>query len=123
MLLEDNYYKVYPMHVDGDTSVSYRIALLPECDIYRGHFPGRPVCPGACSIEIIKECVMAWTKKCLSVSFIKQCRFVAILTPGQGKELDLKLDIVPTGDGYAVNARLADEEQTYVEFKGNMTCV
>ena len=56
MLLRNNYYKVYSAHYGAEDAL-FHVALLPGCDVYRGHFPGRPVCPGACNIEMMKECV------------------------------------------------------------------
>lgn len=45
MLLENNFYHVVGKSADNQKTV-YTIELLPDCDVYRGHFPGRPVCPG-----------------------------------------------------------------------------
>lgn len=46
MWLKDHYYKVLTRRVSDGCTV-FRIVLLPDCEVYRGHFPGHPVCPGA----------------------------------------------------------------------------
>ena len=66
MWLKDHYYKVLTRRVSDGCSV-FRIVLLPDCEVYRGHFPGHPVCPGAFNIQMMKECAMEVLKaKCIA---------------------------------------------------------
>lgn len=123
MVLEDYYYQTYSIHTDGATSMQARIGFLPDCDIFRGHFPGRPVCPGACNIQIIKNCVMKLTGQSLRISSIRQCRFTALATPDKCQAVDVQIAIERTAGSYVVKATMADEHQTYVEYKGEMTIV
>lgn len=119
MLFENKYYKILDANVDGLDAV-YRIALLPDCDVYRGHFPGNPVSPGVCNIETIKECAMLLTGKKLQISTIKQCRLTAVASPALCPEVDVTLSLLPTDKGFAVTASIADAERTYMEYKGEM---
>ncbi len=119
MLFENKYYKILDAKVDGLDAV-YHIALLPDCDVYRGHFPGNPVSPGVCNIETIKECAMLLTGKRLQISTIKQCRLTAVASPALCPEVDVTLSLLPTDNGFAVTARIADAERTYMEYKGEM---
>jgi 3-hydroxyacyl-[acyl-carrier-protein] dehydratase len=36
-------------------SVSAVLAIDQQNDIFNGHFPGQPVVPGACMLQIVKE--------------------------------------------------------------------
>lgn len=104
--------------------MTLHIAFLPDCDIFRGHFPGRPVCPGACNIQLIKELAMRLTGHKLCASIIKQCRFTALITPDTCPEADVQINISRHDEySYTVTARIYNEGQTYVEFKGDMTIV
>ena len=47
MLLENKYYQIKEMKMNQQEGI-FRLRLLPDCDIYRGHFPSNPVCPGVC---------------------------------------------------------------------------
>ena len=124
MKFEDYYYKVYSMHTDWTYSMTEHIAFLPGCDIFGGHFPGHPVCPGACNIQLIKDVAQRLTGHKLLVSAIRQCRFTALLTPDTCPEVDVQVDITArTEAGYSITAHISDERQTYVEFKGDMTIV
>ena len=120
MLLRNNYYKVYSAHYGADDAL-FHVALLPGCDVYRGHFPGRPVCPGACTIEMMKECVEEAVGKCVSIVFIKQCRFTSLASPDVCPELDLRLHFQVLGEGrFLLTATLSDAGITYMEFKGEI---
>lgn len=99
----------------------FRLHLLPDCDIYSGHFPGHPVCPGVCHIETIKECAMRLTGKELSIASIRQCRFLSMATPSACPEVDVTIGVIPVEGGFKVTARMSEGVKVYVEFKGLMT--
>ena len=120
MLLEEKYYRVLAQKRDGLHGV-FHIALLRDCDVYRGHFPGRPVSPGVCNIETIKELTMALTGKSLCIQHIKSCRFTAVASPDICPEVDVEITVVPSREGYAVAAIIRDAKATYLELKGEMT--
>ena len=119
MLLENKYYKIINTKVDGLSAVS-RIVLLPACDVYRGHFPGNPVCPGVCNIETIKECAILLAGRKLQISTIRQCRLTAVASPALCPEVDVTVSLLPTDRGFTVTAKIADAERTYMEYKGDM---
>lgn len=120
MKLEDNYYKLISMHCDGMNGV-FHIALRSDCDVYHGHFPGHPVCPGVCNIQTIKECAEHLTGKQLHIDSIRRCRLTAVVTPATCPELDIKIDLLSTKNGYGITAILSDAQRIYMEYKGEMT--
>lgn len=119
MRLERYYYDLLDEYYDADGGV-FRIALRPECDIYAGHFPGNPVCPGVCNIQVIKECAERLVGKRLHPCYIRQCRLTAVARPTACREFVVKINLTSTETGYAVVATMADVEQTYMEYKGEM---
>ena len=98
--------------------------MLPDCDIYRGHFPGNPVCPGVCGIEMVKELAMRMTGKKLFFRDIKRCRLTAIASPEICPEQEVTINIGPEKEGRSsINASITDSQKTYMEYKGEMTYV
>ena len=122
MLLENSYYKIIGRSGEGLDAV-FRVALLPDCEVYKGHFPGNPVSPGVCNIETIKECAMLLTGKRLVIDTIRQCRLTAVASPSVSPEVEVTLSCSPVGKGFAVTAKIADNERTYMEYKGEMTVI
>lgn len=120
MLLENKYYQIY--NIENTTSGGiFHIRLIRDCDVYKGHFPGNPICPGVCNIETIKECAMHLANKNLYISTIQKCRLTAVATPHECPEMDIIINIQSSDNGFTVTAKIKDQVKTYMEFKGFMT--
>ncbi|MCC8132605.1 MAG: beta-hydroxyacyl-ACP dehydratase [Tannerellaceae bacterium] len=120
MLLENKYYKILRTTTDGPAA-TYHIALLPGCDVYRGHFPGNPVSPGVCNIQTIRECASLLTGKKLFISTIKQCRLTAVASPAICPEITIQISATPTDNGFNITAKITGTEKIYMQYKGEMT--
>lgn len=120
MNLKNNYYELIGMHSDGTGGV-FHIALRPECEVYRGHFPGHPVCPGVYNIQTVKECAERLTGRRLHIGSIRRCRLTAVATPAVCPELTVTISLLPTENGYSVTATVGDKERMYMDYKGEMS--
>lgn len=121
MLLENKFYHIISEEKSGEGSVIYQLELLPDCDVYRGHFPGKPVSPGVCEIETVKELVMSQVGRKLFIATVNQCRFKAVASPQVCPKIKVALEISLCGEGcYKVLATISDAEVVYMEFKGEM---
>lgn len=118
-MLQGTYYNIVRAREDG-LSADYRLRLLADCDVYRGHFPGRVVCPGAFHIETIRELASRLAGRWLSVKAIKSCRLTAVATPDGTPELDLNIETTPTDDALTVVAHLSAGGKVIADFKGTM---
>jgi 3-hydroxyacyl-[acyl-carrier-protein] dehydratase len=49
--------------------------------IFEGHFPGRPVVPGACLLQIVKELVSMATDSEVTLIRADQIKFIAMISP------------------------------------------
>lgn len=117
MLLNDKYFKVVSLdHSSG--KAAFHVLLLPECDVYRGHFPGNPVSPGVCNIEMIKECFQMVVDGKPRIKTIDRCRLTAIASPRVSPQLDIDMTWTRDDDGWHLLAVLKDDKQQYLDFKG-----
>lgn len=120
MLLKDKYYKVMKQtRLDANNGV-FLLSLLPQADVYRGHFPQKPVCPGVCNIEAIRECAEMLLERDLAITTIKQCRLTAVASPKVCPLVDVTVSVarIEGTDDYNVVAKMADQETSYMELKG-----
>ena len=123
MLLKDKYYKIMKENrLDANNGV-YLLSLLPQADVYRGHFPQKPVCPGVCNIETIRECAEMQTGRDLFIKTIKQCRLTAVATPQICPLIDVTVSVarIEGTDSYSVIGKIADAETVYMELKGEFS--
>lgn len=78
-MIEDLYETVGKKTENGTTSFS--IKLNPASRIYAAHFPGTPITPGACIIQIALELTTELPGKELEITEIKNVKFLNILSP------------------------------------------
>ncbi|MCJ8154451.1 3-hydroxyacyl-ACP dehydratase [Chryseobacterium sp. SSA4.19] len=74
-------------------SFTAQILLNKDHDIFKGHFPGNPVTPGVCMMQIVKELTEEFTGKKLFLISASNVKFMAIINPYETPELKLQLDI------------------------------
>ena len=49
MILKNSLYKIASSNAEEK---SFNLELVPDCLIYRAHFPEQPITPGVCIIQI-----------------------------------------------------------------------
>jgi len=122
MLLKDKFFEV--LHEERITAndAVYLCELKSDCSVYAGHFPGKPVSPGVCNIEMIRECAEMLTGHDLKINTIKQCRLTAVASPTVCPKVDVKVNVaaIEGTQSYNVVATIADAERSYMELKGTL---
>lgn len=120
MRLEKYYYETTRLSITGNEA-TFGIRLLRGCTVYRGHFPGKPVAPGAFNIQTIKECTERLIGKQLHIGTIKRCRFSSVLIPDDTTELEVKVSAIKEGTAYIVEASIVKGHDVSVSFSGVMS--
>lgn len=64
-----------------DESFSYGISFNADHQIYKVHFPGTPITPGACQLEIIRQLAALYIGKDVQIIEVKNIKFLRIITP------------------------------------------
>lgn len=99
----------------------YKVSLHPEASVYDGHFPGNPVSPGVCNVQMITECASDAAGQALQIQAISKCRFLSVVTPEKSRELWIGLELgEPVNGKYTVAARINDGDKICVDFKGEL---
>lgn len=80
MKLLDSLYSV-TNEVVTDVDHSYTIKLNAEHFIYAAHFPGEPITPGVCIMQIAHELLELHLGKQLDIDVVKNVKFLRIITP------------------------------------------
>ena len=100
MLLKD-FYKVNELNYDNGQA-NANITINKNHEVFKGHFPGNPVTPGVCMMQIIKELTEQVICKKLFMVSASNVKFMAIINPEENPNLDLTLIISETENGYRV---------------------
>lgn len=80
MKLLDSLYSV-TNEVVTDVDHSYTIKLNAEHFIYAAHFPGEPITPGVCIMQIAHELLELHLGKQLDIDTVKNVKFLHVITP------------------------------------------
>ncbi|MWB93859.1 3-hydroxyacyl-ACP dehydratase [Flavobacterium sp. GA093] len=97
MVLKD-FYKILSEEKISDSKYIFTILVNEKHDVFKGHFPGNPVMPGVCMIQIIKEISESIIKSSLLMQTLTNVKFMALINPEMTPELRLELDINTTED-------------------------
>ncbi|WP_289664077.1 3-hydroxyacyl-ACP dehydratase [Flavobacterium panacagri] len=97
MILKD-FYKVLSEEKISDSKYNITILVNEKHEVFKGHFPGNPIMPGVCMIQIIKELTESITKSSLMIQSLANVKFMALINPEVTPELRLELDITSTED-------------------------
>lgn len=100
------------------------LSLNPGHPIFKGHFPGMPVVPGVCMIQMTKEILEHLSGRDTRLSEARNIKFMSILDPNENKTVRMELSYRNDEDGrMLVECTLLDAGGAKVFFKMKGTFV
>lgn len=84
MTLKNNLYRITE---ENKNDKSYRLELIPDCMIYRAHFPEQPITPGVCIIQIASELLSELYSLAFELSSVSNAKYLAVINPQDTPEL------------------------------------
>lgn len=88
MKLKNNLYKIISKE-EVNSIFNYTVELNPSCVIYQAHFPGEPITPGVCIVQIGKEVIedllleQSSTSRRLEIIKAKNIKFLSVISPNE----------------------------------------
>ena len=99
MTLQDNLYTIVSRQEQEGAAV-FQVRLHPEWPIYKAHFPGHPITPGVCIVQMVQELLQEHLQRELSLRQAKNVKYVSIVSPEEVTELTVTfLNIEEQPDG------------------------
>ena len=77
----------------GQIDCTATICLNREHEIYKAHFPGQPITPGVCQIQIVTEILALRLNEEVYLSDIKNVKYMAVISPEKVSELTVDMQI------------------------------
>ncbi len=75
---------------EGENGFILKVTLNSDHEVYRGHFPGKPVAPGAVLTQMVLDEAMRLTKGEKKITEFRQIKFLSVIDPTQVNELELE---------------------------------
>jgi 3-hydroxyacyl-[acyl-carrier-protein] dehydratase len=79
-MLKNDFYTCEEVVV-SDQELKCRLVFNEDHAIFKGHFPGNPVVPGVCMMEIVKELLQEQVMQSLVLRTSGNVKFLQIISP------------------------------------------
>lgn len=93
MQLLNNLFRITDSESADATTSRYRIELCSDSPIYKAHFPGMPVTPGVCIVQMAVELFEHATGLQLQLQAIKNAKFIAVMSPNDATAIGCSLTV------------------------------
>jgi 3-hydroxyacyl-[acyl-carrier-protein] dehydratase len=118
MLLNDFYTVAQQEHEPG--TVKATLHLNAAHRIFEGHFPGHPVVPGVCMLQMVREVMELNTGGKLMVAAADMMKFLSIINPVENHVVDLRVTYTETQEELSINATLFSGNVTYFKLTSTL---
>ena len=116
MTLQDNLYTIVSRQ-GQEGATAFQVRLNPEWPIYKAHFPGHPITPGVCIVQMVQELLQRALHRDVTLRKAKNVKYLAIISPEEVNELTVSFTKIETlEDGsLKVQAQVAAGETIYTK--------
>ena len=122
-MLLDNFYSIRS-YEPAAASLKAVLEFDPAHSIFKGHFPGVPVVPGVCMMQIVKEFFQKHSDTNVRFTKVSLMKFLSLINPTKNAtvRIDLAYSVIDAGN-FQLTASLLNEDVVYFKFKGVATVV
>lgn len=118
-MLKDKFFTIKEQSKEGENAL-FVVELNKEHSVYEGHFPGMPVVPGVCTLQMIKECAEEAVGKKLRYANIANCKFSAMIVPTKVQRLEVSLTLQCAEEELTLKATVKSPEATCLTLKASL---
>lgn len=96
------------------------LAINPDSEIFKGHFPEQPVVPGACMLQTVKEVLEDAFNTPIKLAKADNIKFINIATPDIAN-LTLSITYQLLYNDIKITAELKAPETLFMKLQGSFT--
>lgn len=117
MLLND-FFHITDQQIEG-SEINALLIINAGHKIFEGHFPGQPVVPGVCMMQMIKEIIEEITLQKTNLIKAYDMKFLAVIDPVKNNAIQVNLKYsIEADNSIIVSASLFKDELVHFKFKG-----
>jgi 3-hydroxyacyl-[acyl-carrier-protein] dehydratase len=118
-------YQIKQILTEGDDSkFSFIIELNPSHKIFNGHFPGNPILPGVCMVQILKELLINYLDCKLILKNAGSIKYLSFIDPMVNNIIHINVEMNKTENGdISCKATLNSESVVFCRFKGEFKVI
>jgi 3-hydroxyacyl-[acyl-carrier-protein] dehydratase len=119
-MLRDNFFSIIDRNVD-DTTLKSSLSIRRDHPIFQGHFPGQPVVPGVCMVQMIKELLEIQMDTRLQLRHADSIKFLSIVDPDRDQMVEASVSWAEENGMFSVNASLFSGSVTFFKLKATFS--
>jgi len=104
--------------IHSDNVIKAGLSVNAVSPIFEGHFPGQPVVPGACMLQILKDVLESALGYSIQLKKGDNLKFVGMIEPMRTNAIVLELTYKLIETEMSVNAKLVDGDSVCFKFQG-----
>jgi 3-hydroxyacyl-[acyl-carrier-protein] dehydratase len=94
-----------------------------DSEIFKGHFPGQPVVPGACMLQIVKDVLETALNIPLVLKKAGHLKFISMIDPRVARELQMEISYKLGEEEIIATASLICDAVVCFKFQGSFIAV
>jgi 3-hydroxyacyl-[acyl-carrier-protein] dehydratase len=118
-------YQIKQILPEGEGSkFSVIIELNPAHEIFHGHFPGNPILPGVCMVQILKELLINYSGSKLILKKAGSIKYLSFIDPQVNNIIHFNIEMNKTENGdISCKATLNSGSVVFCRFKGEFKVI
>ncbi len=113
-------YQIESIKKDGNRA-TVNVVIDPQHVVFDGHFPGHPVMPGVCQIDMIREICEKLLNQPLQLYQSDQIKFLKVIDPTIHHKLLISLELSEIETRFRFTASISDLDNEFLKMKGEFT--
>ncbi len=121
MLLNDLYF-IRSLN-ESEHSLRADVELVASHCIFKGHFPGHPVLPGVCMMEMVTEILGSHKGRPFSISAAPMIKFLLMINPETDPLIVFEINYVPAGEKILAHGKIFSVSRIFMKFNFVLTAM
>jgi 3-hydroxyacyl-[acyl-carrier-protein] dehydratase len=122
-MLKDDFFTIKLLESSGN-KVQALLELNPAHRIFEGHFPGHPVVPGVCMMQMIKELLEVVVGSETRLQKADYLKFLSIIDPRKNRTIraEFQYELSDSGE-ISLTGSLLNEATIYLKCKAKLRLI
>ena len=122
-MLAGDFFEIVSMRSDG-AKLEATLKINAMHNIFNGHFPGIPVVPGVCMMQIVKELMDKELGTATRLTAADQLKFLTVLNPKENDVVQAEVKYKKGLDNVVdISATLLNGSSVYFKMRANLVFI
>jgi 3-hydroxyacyl-[acyl-carrier-protein] dehydratase len=118
-LLLNNLYMIQSLS-ESDHQIQATLKLQADHAIFDGHFPGQPVLPGVCMMEMVAEITGHYLKTDFRISGAPLIKFLRMIDPQVNPLIDVEIKFNQSAEAIVTSGKIFSGSEIFMKFQINL---